>query len=205
MRPAHNHVLHRCYRSEADARIRIHLDGKRNALRMRPTSRFPDGLRRRWPRSSILRMPTRLEIQEKAREFIGTPFAHQGRIKGQALDCAGLPLLVAEELGIKDRNGDPMSGSLYCNYGPQPQSRLVQDACRKHFIAKGILKMKPGDIVTIRNSVLPCHVAIVSERGGVPYIIHAYNGGTCKCVEHILDMNWRRRIECVFEFPGVTD
>lgn len=150
-------------------------------------------------------MPTRREIQAKAREFLGTPFAHQGRIKGQSLDCAGLPLLVAEELRIIDRHGDPLTGSLYCNYSPQPQNRMVQDACRKHFIAKNIVKMKPGDIITVRNPNMPCHVAIVSERGGVLYMIHAYDGGTRTCVEHILDFKWKRRIEGVFEFPGVTD
>jgi hypothetical protein len=38
-------------------------------------------------------------VIEAARECLGTPFRHQGRIVGEALDCAGVAVHVAERLG----------------------------------------------------------------------------------------------------------
>ncbi|MBK8745664.1 MAG: peptidase P60, partial [Propionivibrio sp.] len=38
-------------------------------------------------------------ILAAARACIGTPFVHQGRIPGLALDCAGLVVAVAQAIG----------------------------------------------------------------------------------------------------------
>lgn len=42
------------------------------------------------------------QIIAKAREFIGTPYLHQGRVKGAGIDCCGLVIQVAKELGLSD-------------------------------------------------------------------------------------------------------
>jgi len=39
-------------------------------------------------------------IIEKAREFIDTPYEHQGRLKGIGIDCCGLIMIV----GVADNN-----------------------------------------------------------------------------------------------------
>lgn len=144
----------------------------------------------------------RKEVVAKAREFNGTPFQHQGRIKGTALDCVGLPLCVAEELGIVDKNGVPLKSRDNLNYSAQPQDQLVHQECQNRLIQKPIEQMADGDVVTLRVPSIPCHVAIVTLVDGVWHMIHAYTGNR-KCAEHVMDDKWKKRIEGVFSFPGV--
>jgi len=51
------------------------------------------------------------EILAAARACLGTPFLHQGRIPGVALDCAGLVVAVAQAIGADyvDRTGYSLS------------------------------------------------------------------------------------------------
>jgi hypothetical protein len=44
-----------------------------------------------------------LEIVAIARETIGTPYAHQGRVAGLALDCAGVPVTSQSVLACPSR------------------------------------------------------------------------------------------------------
>lgn len=43
---------------------------------------------------------TRADVIAKAREFIGTPFMHQARLKGKGIDCVGLLVCSLRELGL---------------------------------------------------------------------------------------------------------
>jgi cell wall-associated NlpC family hydrolase len=148
-------------------------------------------------------MPARADIVAKAREFLGTPFQHQGRLKGKAMDCVGLVLCVAEELSIVDVEGNPILGAQYLNYGPQPTDRFVYDECLRRLRAKRAEEpLESGDVLSLRVPSVPCHVAIVSELQGGFGMVHAYSGGPEKVVEHVLDWKWCRRIEGVFSFPG---
>ncbi len=47
-------------------------------------------------------MATGLEVVRVARTWLGTPYHHQGRVKGAGVDCAGLSVGVAKELGLSD-------------------------------------------------------------------------------------------------------
>lgn len=166
-------------------------------------------------------MPSRADVVAKAREYLlaNTPFHHQGRTKGRGIDCVGLPLCIAEDLGISDKEGVPFTRYMYANYDRQPIHDEVLKLFKKHLLEKHIAApLEPGDILAIRNPTSACHAAIVvsmpsGEWGKPPVlgIIHAYGtdavaiprGGTEKIVEHILDFKWRRRIAGVFTFPGV--
>jgi hypothetical protein len=147
-------------------------------------------------------MPSRAEIVAKAREYIGSKFQHQGRLKGHALDCVGLPLGVADELGVVDRGGVRMKRTDNANYSSQPLDGFVHAECQRRLIEKPICDMKDGDLVTLRNPIVPCHTAFVSSIRGERYMIHA-NGE--RCVEHIMNMKWRRRIAGCFTLPGTTE
>lgn len=148
-------------------------------------------------------MVKRSQIVSKAREYRGTPFQHQGRLKGRSCDCVGLVLMVADELSIKDKNGVPIKGSDNANYSAQPMGRFVHEECQRRLREKPISEMKEGDVVTLRVST-PCHVAIISTVNGVTGMIHAY-APFGKVTEHIMDAKWRKRIEGVFEFEEVED
>jgi len=149
-------------------------------------------------------MPTRSDIVSKAREYLGTPFLHQGRVKGKALDCVGLILCVAEELGLNDVDGNLLLRTSYVDYSPQPAGRYVHDQCRERLQIKPILNLLPGDVVTLRLPDNPTHTCIVGEIEGQGLsLIHCYNGGNNVCIEHRMDNRWQRRIVGAFCFPGV--
>jgi len=46
-------------------------------------------------------MTAAADIIAAARACLETPFVHQGRLPGQALDCAGLIIQVAKTLGLE--------------------------------------------------------------------------------------------------------
>ena len=109
----------------------------------------------------------------------------------------GLPLLVMRDLGIADFCEE------YKSYSAQPIGRYVHEQCQKHLIEKPIEEIQAGDLVTLRVPTVPCHTGFIGERDGVLTLIHAYNGGPKKVIEHVLDQKWFRRIEGVFALPGV--
>jgi NlpC/P60 family putative phage cell wall peptidase len=131
-----------------------------------------------------------------ARTYLGTPFAHQGRIRGMALDCVGLVICVGNDLSLPVPN--------YANYGMQAVDDTVLKRCKEHLQEVPVEQMQPGDILCFRCEHLACHVGIATELMGNPGIIHAYSPNK-KVVEHNLDFKWRRRIAGVFRFPNVED
>lgn len=154
-------------------------------------------------------MPDRSAVVECARSYLGTPYTHQGRIKG--IDCIGIALCVAEDLGILDKEGNPFHKHLYSNYARMPLGDELQQGCIKHFIVKSLETpsnldgLLPGDVVTMRVPVLITHLGIISNVNGNVGVIHSYNGVRKKVIEHLIDVKWMRRIAGVFSFPGVTD
>lgn len=154
-------------------------------------------------------MATRAQVQATARTFAGTPFKDQHRLKGKrgGIDCVGLVLLTAEELGIGYTDTALMRGSDYLNYNPQSVNSQVLQECVKRLVEKPVKDIRAGDIVVMRaGSSTPSHAAILSSGpDGSLYMIHAYNGGPMCVTEHILDEKWRRRIAGAFEYPGLED
>lgn len=143
-------------------------------------------------------MVSRAVIVAKAREYLGTPFAHQGRVKNQVIDCIGLPLCVAQELDLVDVQDRPIMVLDYMNYGPQPADEFIHYEFSRRLIPKDTAQ--PGDVVTVRMSRKAiCHAGIITNIG----IIHAIDGRGV--VEHGLDLRWRSRIAGIFMFPGVVN
>lgn len=131
------------------------------------------------------------DILSAARGCIGTPFKHQGRIPGLALDCAGLVVSVAKSIGADyiDRPGysrNPSGGLLESALDDQPCLDRVQDR-------------QPGDVLLMRFSGEPQHLAIFTGEN----IIHSYLQAGKVC-EHILDDVWSSRIVRVYRFKGLA-
>lgn len=121
------------------------------------------------------------QILEHARRCLDTPFAHQGRVIGRGLDCAGVAFYVLDQLGLPydDLKGYPRTpyrGMLKAAMDAQPSLRQVATP-------------EPGDILLMRITKEPQHVAIYTGPG----IIHSY-ATVEKVVEHDLDDDWRGRI-----------
>lgn len=140
---------------------------------------------------------TPAQIVAIARSTIGTPWVHQQRISGLALDCAGVPVYVASRIGIpfEDVTG----------YGRLPMPNEMRVALDRNLIRVAKRNMQIGDVAWIRFEAEPQHFAILGDyvHGGFS-IIHAYNGaGLNRVVEHRLDDQWLARIVGVWRFPGV--
>jgi len=129
------------------------------------------------------------EIVKIARSWLKTPYRHQGRIKGRAVDCVGLIIGIAHELGISDYDNRSYTMS------PNPLTmRLLLDA---HLDNIPKTEKRPGDILLLRLNDDPTHLAIFCGKT----IIHAYSS-VAKCCEHELDKYWESRIKSVYRFRG---
>jgi len=137
------------------------------------------------------------EVVAIARETIGTPYLHQQRVNGLAMDCAGVPVFVGARLGLKFED--------VTNYGRLPQPAEMRKALDGNLTRVPKADMQPGDVAWIRFQQEPQHFGIIGDyqHGGFS-LIHAYNGsGLRKVVEHRLDPQWLARIVGVWRFPGV--
>lgn len=133
---------------------------------------------------------TPADILAAARECLGTPFAHQGRIAGVGLDCAGLVCHVAQRLGLQY--------DAPTNYPRQPYHGLLQQTLDAQPCLRTVEHMQPGDVLLMRFRTDPQHLAITTGDG----LIHAYQAAG-KCCEHGLDAAWRARIVGIYRFEGV--
>jgi hypothetical protein len=171
------------------------------------------------------KMTTRAQIIAKAREYLGTPFHHQGRLKGQRMDCGGLPLCVGEDLGMLDINGLLFDRYFHSDYSNRLFSHdRLRTECQKLWIAlpDGESPL-PGDLLLIslparmdsgatveawleqKKRGIASHLAMVTGLAPRLTAIHAYNGEANRVVEHEFDAAWMRRIAGVFRYPGVED
>lgn len=136
-------------------------------------------------------IPRTLFVQ-RVRDYIGTPFVHQGRTK-KGVDCVGLLIVVAREFNLIDPDYD------YTNYGKFNDPKILLRELDRFMIRKSIKERIEGDIVCFALPSFPCHVAICSGHGK---IIHALNTRK-KVVEHTLTQGWEKKIRLCYSVPGV--
>lgn len=142
-------------------------------------------------------MTTRAEVVTWARETLGTPYQHQQRVNGMAMDCAGVPAYVAVKLGMVFDD--------VTNYGRMPNPAEMRAALDKNLARVAKSAMQPGDLVWMRIDQEPQHLGVLGDYkyGGLS-LIHATNGiGRDQVVEHRLDDVWLTRIVAAWSFPGV--
>lgn len=134
----------------------------------------------------------RSEIVVAARSLMGTPFRHQGRVPGLALDCAGLVIVVAQQLGIEHFDVP--------GYGRRPHRGLLEQvlADQPALIPVNRRESGPGDVLLMRFGKEPQHLAILAEST----IIHSWEASGKVC-EHGLDDLWLTRIVRVYRFAGI--
>ena len=134
-------------------------------------------------------MTAQNDIVTAARNYLGTPFHHQARVKGVGIDCAGLLVCVARDLGLQ-------------HYDVQGYSRVPSGAeFERHLDANldKISAIEPGCILLMAFDSDPQHVAIATS---LTTIIHAHFE-VRKCVEHDLDSVWTSRIRSIYRFRGL--
>lgn len=135
-----------------------------------------------------------------ARKYVGTPWMHQGRVT--SLDCVGLALAVAEDLQLRDREGNGILRQDYANYARQPRDTFLEDECARRLVTRPLAELAPGMLAILRAPL--CHtgiVASVSHNGVPPYLTLIHAHAVRKIAEHRIDEIWRARIVACFEFP----
>jgi NlpC/P60 family putative phage cell wall peptidase len=133
---------------------------------------------------------TRDQVVAVARSWINTPYRHQGRIKGEAVDCGGLIICVCKELGLTEFD--------FTNYARHPDGSL-DDMCLEHMEFVPPAEAKAGDVVLFRYEKLNSHMAMMT---GPDTIIHAFMARR-KVVEHRIDAQWRASMNAAYHIPGV--
>ena len=135
-------------------------------------------------------MATRDDIATEARRWLGVPWKHEGRNKF-GIDCVGLLIRVANDLGISEFDID--------GYSRVPSGHMMSRMMAEHMEKIDINEIGSGDVLHLRYDGQPQHIAIVSNT--VPFrIIHADNI-TGKVIEHGLDASWRSMIRGCYRVP----
>lgn len=106
------------------------------------------------------------EFINSARGFLGTPFAHQGRVPGIGLDCAGLVVAACRENNyqINDVTG----------YSRLPSNGQFTNLVLEHCTRIELDEVLPGDVMMFRFREEAQHIAIISRLSPLT-IIHCHS------------------------------
>jgi NlpC/P60 family putative phage cell wall peptidase len=142
---------------------------------------------------------TRARIVEAAREWLGTPYRHQGARRGVGCDCLGLVRGVWRDVYGADAEAP---GAYRPDWSSDLQDDRLIEAAERH--CGGALpsgQVRAGDLLLFRwKAGLPVrHLGIASDES---HFIHAYEG--MAVVESPLVPAWRRRIAARFAFPDIN-
>lgn len=130
-----------------------------------------------------------MRLDEAARHFIGTPFAHQGRNPAVGIDCVGLLVCASIRAGTEHWRSDA------CDYGQDPHHGLLEARMAVIFglaVDRGPhpRDLLAGDVVCIDYKGATRHVAIVGEHplGGLT-LIHTSHV-VKRVTEHGMNRKW---------------
>jgi cell wall-associated NlpC family hydrolase len=126
-------------------------------------------------------------IINAARQWIGTPFHHQGRKRGVGCDCLGLIVGVANELGLLTKNSRPFSKYDQHNYHFQFDSHLLAKNLRLHLISNQ--KLVAGNIALFTFKKHHNHLGIIGLKNNEITIIHA-----CMIAKKVIEQPLRQRL-----------
>lgn len=127
------------------------------------------------------------DVINKAREALGTPYQHQGRLIGLGLDCIGLAAYIAKSLGLDYIDGQ--------TYGHIPHGGLLEYAINMQPCLYLVNDMSPGDLILMRYGRHPQHVAIFTGAT----IVHAFEPSG-RVVENRIDDRAQDRITHSYRF-----
>lgn len=113
----------------------------------------------------------RAAVVAEALDWLGTPYHHQGQIKGAGVDCAFLLIRVYHAVGlIPDIDPRPYPPDWHLHRGEERYLGWVLQ------YARPVAQPQPGDIVLYQFGRCVSHGAIVLDW---PHIVHAQMGEGC--------------------------
>lgn len=133
---------------------------------------------------------TRQQVVETARGWLRTRYRHQGRLKGVSVDCVGLIMGVAKELGLKDVQ--------VADY-PRHADGSLRSRCEEHMQRITVTAAQAGDVLLFKWRNAETHLAFLTSDNS---IIHAYMLNR-EVVEHHMNAVWRAHICGAYHIEGV--
>lgn len=139
----------------------------------------------------------RVDIVAETRGWIGTPYRHQGSLKGVGCDCLGLVRGVwRAAIGDEPERAPPYAP----DWAEAASGEPLADAAARHLIAIDRDTFGEGDVLLFRwRANLPAKHAAIATAPGL--MVHAHDGAAV--AEVSLAPWWRRRLAYAFRFPGV--
>lgn len=137
-------------------------------------------------------------VVEAAIAWLGTPYRHQGSLKGVGCDCLGLVRGVWRELyGAEPEDPGPYAAD-WAEAGGEDK---LLEAARRYCCEKPGDRLAAGDLVIFRwrPNAPAKHAGIMVAPDS---FIHAYQGQAV--LVSALVPHWRRRIAGVFSFPSYS-
>jgi hypothetical protein len=148
-------------------------------------------------------MSKRSDICAYAARWEHTPFLHQHAIIGFGVDCWNLPRAVGEHEGVLSI--DPDLWAPFSRYVEQPSPRTVRSAIETFYKPVATGDQRPADIALIAwRPGIAIHLAILSEHGGRPTLIHAW-AAKRKVVHHGFTAEWPGLVDSWWRYPGLDD
>jgi cell wall-associated NlpC family hydrolase len=142
-------------------------------------------------------MPTRQQIIDEARTWLGTPFRHQGRLKGVGVDCGGLIVCVRKDLGISEWD--------YTTYSRQPQPKVMVKYLKEFGNPVKKSEMQPADVIWMKVEGNPQHLGIYTEKNTVIHARWDMDFKKSRVIESIIDETLASSIMAVYRMPEVTE
>jgi cell wall-associated NlpC family hydrolase len=139
---------------------------------------------------------TRADVVSEARDWLQTPWRHQQRHKGVAVDCVGLVIGVCRSLGLVATDFD-VNG-----YSRRPDGTLLAQCAQ---LMRPIRRddMQAGDVLVVATDSEPAHMGILADyRHGGLSLIHAANG--IGVVEHRLMFARNLKFKGAYALPGIA-
>ncbi|MBV8850668.1 MAG: C40 family peptidase [Methylobacteriaceae bacterium] len=140
---------------------------------------------------------SRSAIVAEARAWVGTPYRHQGSLRGIGCDCLGLLRgLWRAVIGPEPERPDAYSP----DWAEAGGNEALLEAAQRHLMPLADCAFADGDVLLFRfrMNVPAKHIGIATSA---THMIHAHEGA---CVAEVpIVPFWRRRIAASFSFPGV--
>jgi cell wall-associated NlpC family hydrolase len=119
---------------------------------------------------NVERRVTRAAIIAEARSWIGTPWKHQGRLKGVACDCVGFAIEVPKAVGMW-----PAEFQI-TGYSRWPDPALMKKYLDKYLDPIAPSEMKGADVLWLKPHRIPQHVAIYTFEHTIIHAIDRIRG-----------------------------
>lgn len=128
---------------------------------------------------------------DQARDYLGTPWVHQGRLKGIGVDCVGLLVCAARDAGyeVLDVEGYPEYPA-----GTWLLEELERNCNRVHE------EPRVGDVIAFAASTQVWHVGLITQLEPL-VVIHCWRK-TKRVIEVQLDKSWRYQIHSIWRLKA---